>query len=68
VEENDPALTELVVLPMKVFGPLDADRLSRAIGENRLTDLRKQRRKSLFHHHTLDHVSDYLRSIAMVEC
>lgn len=33
VEENDPALTELVILPMKVFGPLDVDRLSSAIGE-----------------------------------
>ena len=33
VEENDPALTGLVILPMKVFGPIDVDRLSSAIGE-----------------------------------
>ena len=33
VEANDPALTELVILPMKTFGPSDVDRLSIAIGE-----------------------------------
>ena len=33
VEKNDPALKELVILPMKVFGPIDVDRLSIAIGE-----------------------------------
>lgn len=33
VEANDPVLTELVILPMKTFGPSDVDRLSIAIGE-----------------------------------
>ena len=33
VEANDPALTELVILPMKTFGPSDVDRLSIAVGE-----------------------------------
>jgi hypothetical protein len=40
VEENDPALTGLVILPMKVFGPIDVDRLSSAIGEV-LSNLRR---------------------------
>jgi hypothetical protein len=35
VEANDPVLTELVILPMKTFGPSDVDRLSIAIGEIR---------------------------------
>jgi hypothetical protein len=40
VEEDDPALTGLVILPMKVFGPIDVDRLSSAIGEV-LSNLRR---------------------------
>jgi hypothetical protein len=35
VENNDPKLTELVILPMKVFGPSDLERLSTAIGKQR---------------------------------
>ena len=33
VEKNDPKLIELVILPMKVFGAKDLDRLSHAIGK-----------------------------------
>ena len=33
VEDNDPRLTELVILPMKTFGVADVERLSNAIGE-----------------------------------
>jgi hypothetical protein len=33
VEKNDPKLIELVILPMKVFGEKDLDRLSHAIGK-----------------------------------
>ena len=33
VEENDPRLTELVILPMKTFGVSDIERLSVAIGK-----------------------------------
>jgi len=33
VENNDPQLTELVILPMKLFGPTDLERLSNAIGK-----------------------------------
>lgn len=40
VEEDDPRLTELVVLPMKAFGPADAERLSRAIASGSNTNLR----------------------------
>ena len=33
VEDNDPRLIELVILPMKTFGVADVERLSNAIGE-----------------------------------
>ena len=33
VEDNDPRLTELVILPMKTFVVADVERLSNAIGE-----------------------------------
>jgi hypothetical protein len=36
VEKNDPKLIELVILPMKVFGAKDLDRLSHAIGKGHL--------------------------------
>ena len=35
VENNDPTLTELVILPMKTFDVDDIERLSSAIGECR---------------------------------
>ena len=35
VEDDDPRLTELVILPMKTFGAADAERLSAAIGKMR---------------------------------
>ena len=35
VENNDPTLTELVILPMKTFDVDDMERLSSAIGECR---------------------------------
>ena len=34
VEDNDPKLTELVILPMKTFGLADMERLSNAIGKH----------------------------------
>lgn len=34
MEKNDPKLIELVILPMKVFGAKDLDRLSHAIGKS----------------------------------
>ena len=34
VENNDPKLTELIILPMKTFGPDDLERLSKAIGKS----------------------------------
>jgi len=40
VEDNDPKLTELVILPMKTFGPTDVERLSRAIASGSNTNLR----------------------------
>ena len=33
VEDNDPRLTELVILPMKTFGVAAVERLSNAIGD-----------------------------------
>jgi len=39
VEENDPKLTELVILPMKTFGPADVERLSNAIASGANTNL-----------------------------
>ena len=33
MEENDPRLIELVILPMKTFGVSDIERLSVAIGK-----------------------------------
>ena len=38
VEDNDPRLIELVILPMKTFGVADVERLSNAIGEIILCD------------------------------
>ncbi|KAL7539893.1 hypothetical protein ACHAXR_009687 [Thalassiosira sp. AJA248-18] len=39
VENNDPRLTELVILPMKTFGPSDLERLSSAIANGTNTNL-----------------------------
>mmetsp|Transcript_17642 Transcript_17642/g.38233 ORF Transcript_17642/g.38233 Transcript_17642/m.38233 type:complete len:484 (-) Transcript_17642:74-1525(-) len=39
VEDNDPLLSELVILPMKTFGPSDVERLSRAIASGSNTHL-----------------------------
>eukprot|EP00579_Thalassiosira_antarctica_P010738 CAMPEP_0201916646 /NCGR_PEP_ID=MMETSP0903-20130614/6234_1 /ASSEMBLY_ACC=CAM_ASM_000552 /TAXON_ID=420261 /ORGANISM="Thalassiosira antarctica, Strain CCMP982" /LENGTH=481 /DNA_ID=CAMNT_0048452521 /DNA_START=47 /DNA_END=1489 /DNA_ORIENTATION=+ len=39
VEDNDPKLTELVILPMKTFGMADMERLSNAIASGGNTNL-----------------------------
>lgn len=39
VENNDPVLKELVILPSKIFGPVEANRLASAIGSGINTHL-----------------------------